>query len=128
METFKSYFGLFIYLQKEKNSKNKKTSRQDNFNFLVFFHIQPYLIFEKCIWNNFHIKFEDLKPILDFWFAYKKKKVQNLRKTITPGQFQIFCLFWRLILFNIWNLHLESFSYQMWRFKSYFGLFICSQN
>ena len=67
MWRFKSYFGLFICLQKEKSSK-----------------------FKKC----------------------------------RAGTISIFWLFSRPILFNIWKMHLESFSYHMWIFEKYYGLFI----
>jgi len=120
---FENYFGLFIPLQAEKSSKLKKTSRRDIFNFSVFFHIQSYLIFQKCIWNHFHNKCEDLKAILDFSFAYKKKIVQN-SKNVAPGHFQFFRFFSCSILFNICKMHLELFSYQMWRFEKYYGTFI----
>ena len=125
IKTFESYFGLFICLKKEISSKLKKTSRRDKFNFFAFFHVQSYMIFEKCIQNHFHIQFKDLKAILDFSLSYKRKKVQ-IKKKVAPGQFQFFCFFSCPILSNIWKMHFESFSYQMWRFESYFRLFICS--
>ena len=120
---FENYFGLFIPLQAEKSSKFKKRRAGTFSIFQFFFHIQSYLIFQKCIWNHFHIKCEDLKAILDFSFAYKKKKVQN-SKNVAPGHFQFFRFFSCSILFNICKMHLELFSYQMWRFEKYYGTFI----
>ena len=120
-------FWTFNLLTKRKRFKIKKTSCRDNCIFFVFFHIQSYLIFQKCIWNHFHIKFENLKATLDFSFAYKRKKSSKL-KNRRAGTISILLLFSRPILFNIWKMHLESFSYKMWRFESYFGLFICLQN
>ena len=123
MWRFKSYFGLFICLQKEKSSKLKKRRAGTFSIFLVFFTSNPIYYLKKCIWDHFHIKCEDLKAILDFSFAYNKKKVQN-SKNVAPGHFQFFSFFSHPILSIIWKMHLESFSYQMWRFGNYFGLFI----
>ena len=104
----------FSFPYKKKKIQNSKNVAPGHFNFLVFFHIQSYLLFEKCIWNHFHIKCEDLKAILDFSFAYKKKKVQN-SKNVAPGHFRFFCFFSCSIISNICKMHLESFSYQIWK-------------
>ena len=64
-----------------------------------------------------------MKAVLDFSFAYKKKKVQN-SKNVAPGHFRFFCFFSCSIISNICKMHLESFSYQIWSFEKYYGPFI----
>ena len=76
METFESYFGLCICLQKETNP------------------IQ-------YLKNAFGIIFiSNLKATLDFSFAYKRKKSSKL-KNRRAGTISILLLFSRPILFNI---------------------------
>ena len=63
------------------------------------------------------------KLFWNFNLLTKRQKGQN-SKNIAPGHFQFFCFFSCPILFNVWKMHLESFSYHMWIFEKYYGLFI----
>ena len=108
---FESYFWLFICLQKEKKGQNSKKFHAGKISIcLFFFTSNPIQCLKFYIWNHFHIKCEDLKAILDFLFAYKKKKVQNQKKASRRDNLN-FSAFSHPILFNIWEIPLESFSY-----------------
>ena len=63
-------------LTKRRKLKIKKTSRQDNFNFFSS-HPFPIQYLRKCIWNHFHIKYEDLKNIMEHLLLTKVKKMVN---------------------------------------------------
>ena len=107
---FESYFGLFICLQKEKKFKIKKSSRRDNFNSSAFFTPNPIQYLKNAFGIIFISNVKIWKLFWTFHLLTKPKKNQN-SKNVAPGQFQFFCFFSHPILSNIWEMHLESFSY-----------------
>ena len=74
-----------------KTKKNQKKSHLHNFTFHVLILRINFLVFYKCIWNDFFIKWRDFKATLDT-FLTKRKKIK-IQTTLRRDNFNLFAFF-----------------------------------